>query len=106
MARHIDSADLPEDIARTAEAQEQELRLAAVRAALADGELSGVFEGDPFASVRAELGLPRHFAPLQDVTRSSTRVEDDGSILVIRILHAAMLPELHLPRISDDELDE
>jgi plasmid stabilization system protein ParE len=32
------------------------------------------------------------------------RVEDDGSILVVRLLHAAMLPELHLP--EDDDGDE
>jgi antitoxin ParD1/3/4 len=80
MARHIDAADLPEDIARTAEAQVAAGRFAnvedvvragveaiasleqkrvAVRAALQEGELSGVFEGDAFASVRAELGLTR-----------------------------------------------
>jgi len=80
MARHIEAADLPEDIARTAEAQVAagrfasvedvvragveaiatlEQRRVAVRAALQEGELSGVFEGDAFASVRAELGLTR-----------------------------------------------
>ena len=80
MARHIESTDLPEDIARSAEAQVVagrfatvedvvragveaiaaiEQKRAAVRAALEEGELSGVFEGDAFASVRAELGLSR-----------------------------------------------
>ena len=80
MARHIASADLPEDIARLAEAQVAagrfasveevvragveaiatlEQKRAAVRAALEEGEASGVFEGDAFASVRAELGLAR-----------------------------------------------
>jgi len=76
----IEAADLPGDIARTAEAQVATGRFAtvedvvragveaiatmdqkrtAVRAALEEGELSGVFEGDAFASVRAELGLTR-----------------------------------------------
>ncbi|HYP97963.1 MAG TPA: type II toxin-antitoxin system ParD family antitoxin [Polyangiaceae bacterium] len=80
MARHLESTDLPDDIARTAEAQVAtgrfasvedvvragveaiatlEQKRAAVRAALEEGELSGVFEGDAFASVRAELGLTR-----------------------------------------------
>jgi len=31
------------------------------------------------------------------------RVEADGSLLIVRILHAAMLPELHLPGQSDEE---
>lgn len=72
MARHIESADLPEDIARLAEAQVAagrfasveevvragveaiatvEQKRAAIRAALEEGEASGVFEGDAFASV-------------------------------------------------------
>ncbi len=80
MGRHIESTDLPEDIARIAEAQVVagrfatvedvvragveaiatiEQKRAAVRAALEEGELSGLFEGDAFASVRAELGLSR-----------------------------------------------
>lgn len=78
MTRHLDSTALPDDIARAAEAQVAagrfatvedvvragveaiasiEHRRATVRAALAEGELSGVFGGDAFASVRAELGL-------------------------------------------------
>jgi putative addiction module CopG family antidote len=78
MPRHIESADLPEDIARIAEAQvaagrfanvedvvragveavaHLEQKRAAVQAALEEGEKSGIFEGDAFASVRAELGL-------------------------------------------------
>jgi toxin ParE1/3/4 len=31
------------------------------------------------------------------------RVEADGSLLVVRILHTAMLPELHLPGLPDDD---
>jgi antitoxin ParD1/3/4 len=77
---HIEATDLAEDIARAAEAQvasgrfasvedvvragvvaieSLEKKRASVRAALQEGELSGVFEGDAFASVRAELGLTR-----------------------------------------------
>jgi antitoxin ParD1/3/4 len=80
LSRHLKSADLPEDIARIAEAQVAAGRFAsiedvvragveavarieqkreAVRAALEEGERSGGFEGDAFASVRAELGLSR-----------------------------------------------
>ena len=36
-----------------------EQKRAALLAVLEEGELSGVFEGDAFASVRAELGLSR-----------------------------------------------
>jgi antitoxin ParD1/3/4 len=80
MARHIEATDLPEDIARIAEAQVAAGRFATVEdvvragveaiatvekkraeilAALEEGEASGVFDGDAFASVRAELGLAR-----------------------------------------------
>jgi putative addiction module CopG family antidote len=86
MARSITAADLPPDLARFAEAQvtagrfasvedvlragkdaleheqrrqqHHETKLAAIDADLEEGERSGLFEGDPFASVRAELGLP------------------------------------------------
>jgi antitoxin ParD1/3/4 len=78
MARHLAAADLPDDIARVAEAQvaagrfasvedvvragvaaiaAYEQKLATLRAAQQEGEASGVFEGDAFESVRAELGL-------------------------------------------------
>ena len=80
MARPINPADLPEDIVRLAEAQIAAGRYAtiddvvragveaidryhqnldAVRAALAEGERSGTFDGDPFESVRTELGITR-----------------------------------------------
>jgi antitoxin ParD1/3/4 len=79
MARPITSADFPPDLARFAEAQvaagrfasvqdvceagvealrKHEAKLAFIEDALEEGERSGTFEGDPFASVRAELGLP------------------------------------------------
>jgi antitoxin ParD1/3/4 len=82
MPRRIESTDLPEDLARIAEAQvaagrfasvedvvragvaalerEQQrydAKLAKLRAAIEDGDASPDFEGDPFASVRAEIGL-------------------------------------------------
>lgn len=31
------------------------------------------------------------------------RAEKDGAILIVRILHGAMLPELHLPGFQDDD---
>jgi putative addiction module CopG family antidote len=83
MSKHVTASDLPEDLARFAEAQvaaghfatvEDVLRagkdaleasqrrhakkLDALRAAIAAGDASPDFEGNPFASVRAELGLP------------------------------------------------
>jgi Arc/MetJ-type ribon-helix-helix transcriptional regulator len=81
-AKPLTPADLPEDLARLAQAQieagrcasveeflragaaaleveqrRQEAKLAKLRAAIDEGDASGVFDGDPFASVRTELGL-------------------------------------------------
>jgi putative addiction module CopG family antidote len=81
MAKPITSADLPEDLARFAQAQVAAGHFATVvdvlragkealearqrrhprkmdelRAAVAAGDASPDFEGDPFASVRAQLG--------------------------------------------------
>jgi Arc/MetJ-type ribon-helix-helix transcriptional regulator len=86
MARPITLADLPEDLARFAEAQiasgqsasvedalragaealakeqlrrqRNEAKMTPLRDAIAEGDVSPDFEGNPFASVRAELGLP------------------------------------------------
>jgi len=81
MPRHLKTADLPEDIARIAEAEvaagnftsvedvvragveavEQERyhsKMAKLRAAIDEGDASGTFEGDPFAEVRVRHGLP------------------------------------------------
>jgi hypothetical protein len=44
---------------RSKPAQTLEQKRGAVHAVLQEGELSGVFDGDAFASVRAELGLTR-----------------------------------------------
>jgi antitoxin ParD1/3/4 len=80
MSRNLSSADLPEDIARLAEAQvaagkfasiedvlragveaiEQEgysAKLARLRAAIDEGDASGTFEGNAFEEVRARRGL-------------------------------------------------
>jgi putative addiction module CopG family antidote len=84
MARSITLHRLPEDLARFAEAQvaaghfasvedvleagladlkkrkeRYDAKMEALRAAIAEGDASPDFEGDPFASVRAELGLPQ-----------------------------------------------
>lgn len=81
MPRHLSAIDLPEDIARIAEAEvaagnfssvedvvragveavEQEryhAKMARLRAAIDEGDASGTFQGDPFAEVRARYGLP------------------------------------------------
>ena len=80
MSRPLSAADLPEDIARIAEAQvaagkfasvedvvragveaiEQETynaKLAKLRAAIDEGDASGTFEGDAFAEIRDRRGL-------------------------------------------------
>ncbi len=80
MARHLSADNLPEDVARLAEAEVAagrfasvedvvragveaiaaiEQKRAALRAALLEGEASGDFEGDGFESARTKLGLPR-----------------------------------------------
>jgi putative addiction module CopG family antidote len=81
-AKPLTPADLPEDVARFAQAQieagrcasveeflragaaaleelqrRQDAKLAKLRDAIDDGDASGVFDGDPFASMRTELGL-------------------------------------------------
>jgi putative addiction module CopG family antidote len=40
------------------DAERSQRKLETLRAAIDEGDASGVFEGDPFVSVRAELGLP------------------------------------------------
>lgn len=79
MSRHLTPADLPEEAARFAQAQitagrfpdvdafitagmnaikeRDEAKLTGLRAAIDEGEASGVADGDPFARVRARLGL-------------------------------------------------
>ena len=38
--------------------QRYDAKMAELRAAIDEGDASGVFEGDPFAAVRAKYGLP------------------------------------------------
>ena len=79
MPRHLTPADLPEEAARFALAQiaagrfpdvdavitagmnalkeRDDVKRRALGAAIDEGEASGVAEGDPFARVRARLGL-------------------------------------------------
>jgi antitoxin ParD1/3/4 len=42
------------------EEQQYELKLAGLRAAIDEGDASGITEGDPFARVRDTLHLPTH----------------------------------------------
>jgi antitoxin ParD1/3/4 len=81
MQHRLTPADLPEEAARFVEVQiaagrfadvesfiaagmvalkeRDEAKRAALRAAIDEGEASGVAEGDPFARVRSRLGLSR-----------------------------------------------
>ena len=83
MSKPLTPADLPEDLARFAEARiaaglsanvedvlragkaaleekqrRHDAKLAKLRAAIDEGDASGVYEGDPFADIRAKHGLP------------------------------------------------
>lgn len=83
MSKPLTPADLPEDLARFAEARiaaglsanvedvlragkaaleekqrRHDAKLDKLRAAVDEGDASGVYEGDPFADVRAKHGLP------------------------------------------------
>ncbi|HEU4410182.1 MAG TPA: type II toxin-antitoxin system ParD family antitoxin [Polyangiaceae bacterium] len=81
MPRRLEATDLPEDIARLAQAQvasgrfatvedvvragveavaraqPDDTELAELRSAIDEGDESGVFEDEPFAEVRARYGL-------------------------------------------------
>jgi hypothetical protein len=48
---------------RTPEEEECEAKLAALRAAIAEGDASGIAEGDPFEYVRRRLNLPARSHP-------------------------------------------
>ena len=49
---------------------------------------------------------PTYFRTLVGRHAIFYRADSDGAILVVRILHAAMLPELHLPGLSDDDFEK
>ena len=82
MSRSLTAADLPEDIARIAEAEvaagnfasiedvvragveaveleRYHAKMTKLRAAIDEGDASGTFDGDAFAEVRARHGLPQ-----------------------------------------------
>ncbi len=54
MPRQLTPADLPEEASLE---ERDEAQLVALRAAIDEGEASGVAEGNAFARVRARLGL-------------------------------------------------
>jgi antitoxin ParD1/3/4 len=58
--KYENASEVVRDALRVLEREEREYeaKLAALRAALQEGDASGVFEGDAFASVREELNLP------------------------------------------------
>jgi toxin ParE1/3/4 len=61
---------------------------------------------DLFTAFQRLVELPelrRHYQPIPPYLRALAgshaifyRITDDGEILIVRVLHAAMLPELHL----------
>jgi antitoxin ParD1/3/4 len=59
--RYENASEVVRAALRTLEHEEQEFeaKLLALRAAIDEGEASGVAEGNPFERVRASLGLPR-----------------------------------------------
>lgn len=58
--RYEDASDVVRDALRALESQKQdyETKLEALKAAIAEGDASGVFEGDPFSQAWADAGLP------------------------------------------------
>ena len=54
---------------------------------------------------RAYPDIPPYWRALQERHAVFYRIADDGETLIVRVLHAAMLPELHLSA-DDDEDDE
>jgi antitoxin ParD1/3/4 len=59
--RYSNASEVVRDALRTLEREdrEYEAKIAALRAAIAEGDASGVAEGDPFARVWETLGLPQ-----------------------------------------------
>ena len=55
---------------------------------------------------RTYSDLPPYWRILRGKHAIFYRVTDDASLLVVRILHAGMLPELHLSGSEDDHEDE
>lgn len=54
---------------------------------------------------RPSLDMPKYFRALEGKHAVFYRVADGGEVLIVRVLHGAMLPELHLEEpgeASDD----
>ena len=49
---------------------------------------------------------PSYFRSLVGRHAVFYRSEEGGAILIVRILHASMLPELHLPHLAGDEEED
>ena len=60
--RYENASEVVRAALRTLEREEQqyEVKLAGLRAAVDEGDASGIAEGDPFARVRETLHLPTH----------------------------------------------
>ena len=60
--RYENASEVVRAALRTLEREEQqyEVKLAGLRAAIDQGDASGIAEGDPFARVREALHLPTH----------------------------------------------
>jgi len=58
--RYSNASEVVRDALRTLEREEQEYeaKLTALRAAIAEGDASGIAEGDVFASIRERFNLP------------------------------------------------
>jgi toxin ParE1/3/4 len=67
----------------------------------AEGYITDLFSA--FQQLVQRPELRRHYRPIPPYLRALAgshaifyRVADDGDLLIVRVLHAAMLPELHL----------
>jgi|GEM_PF-6381367 len=52
------------------------------------------------------LEVPSHFRGLVGRHTLFYRAHSDGAVLVVRMLHAVILPELHLPSLAEDDMVE
>jgi toxin ParE1/3/4 len=55
---------------------------------------------------RPSRDFPPYFRVLQGKHAIFYPLDEDGWILVVRILHAVMNPELHLPEAEDEDEDD
>ena len=74
--------------------------------AQAERYLTGLFSGFQTIVERPELRrtfteIPPYFRALIGKHAVFYRLAPDGEVLIVRVLHAAMLPELHLRDVDD-----